>query len=425
MSGTAYNWHKWLGNPLPFYDDPATQQATQAGPGGGLGAPKQDTGWSSRPNPFPLADVPTAASAGDQWSAPSTRVPYTAPSAMGAPGGAGRFGYDYSGAAPGYNAWALFDDGTQDGGWYDAAADTRQWDSGRGDGTTETSRRRVWRWTLDDLKAQGLDPGKASIDVVNRAFLANVARLHRDFDRMGADWRQSGFKNFDRVLPAGTGGAGGNPMDPSNGTGLPIPGGSPTTTPVPMGPLNSIGGEKLANEPELAWRYLVQQMGGDPDYEGPFSGYMKQNFAPALAAMIQARLAQTGRVPGATGAAGQAGMDQIGNFMGEFGGMLGGNDLFTKLGGIGAQGLAAGGGLLNTASSRDAGNFVRQMLGLTGMGNGALGQSAQQYLTNKMMNDYTMSSINSRTGESPLGKFGSYLGNSGFLDKLRQFGLLQ
>jgi hypothetical protein len=130
-------------------------------------------------------------------------------------------------------------------------------------------------------------------------------------------------------------------------------------------------------------------------------------------------------VPGATGAAGQAGMDQIGNYIGEFGGMLGGNDLFTKLGGIGSQGLAAGGGLLNQASSQDAGNFMRQMLGLTGMGNGALAQSAQQYLTNKMINDYTMSSIGTRTGESPLGKFGTYLGNTGFLDKLRQFGLLR
>jgi hypothetical protein len=65
------------------------------------------------------------------------------------------------------------------------------------------------------------------------------------------------------------------------------------------------------------------------------------------------------------------------------------------------------------------------MTGLTGAGNGALGQSAQQYLTNKMLNDYAMSAIGSKTGESPLGKFGTYFQGSGFLDKLRQFGLLR
>jgi hypothetical protein len=189
--GTTFDWRKLLDNPLPVYQDTGKGNGDAAG---AVDAYQQLSPWQQ-------ALATTKQDTG--WSGPSTQVPYSAPSTTGGATGAGQFGYDYSGAAPGYNAWALYNGGTQDGGWYNAAADTQQWDSGRGNGSQSNTRDTIWRWTLDDLKAQGLDPGKAPVDVVNRAFLKNVARMHRDFDANKLNWQQSGFANFDRVLPGG------------------------------------------------------------------------------------------------------------------------------------------------------------------------------------------------------------------------------
>jgi hypothetical protein len=454
MSGTAYNWGRWLGHPLPFYDDPAhavpwglaPDQANAAGARsaqvGGIAPTMQDTGgnWIGRVNPgrssvdYTPESLP-GGTFGGQWSEPSTQVPYAAPSTIGGAGG-------------GATSWNLpewaYGGNQKGGGTYNQQ--TGQWDNGaplaagadvfgaklpvgynsaQDRGGLEYNGKNVetfWSRMLRFAKDSGLPP--------DQAMRAALDRIRRD---NGGTLAGTGFQEGGGATGApaatttGGGNTGGKTVDPSNGTGLPIPGGTPSPIPTPgvpgaAGPLNSIGGQKLANSPELAWRYLVQQMGGDADYEGPFSNYMQSNFAPALAAMINARMTGAGRAPGAQGL---AGMDQVGNYIGEFQKMLGGNDLFTKLGAIGSQGLAAGGGLLNQASSQDAGNFVRQMLALTGMGNAPLAQSAQQYLTNKMMNDYTMSSISSPTGESPLGKFGTYLQHSNFMDRLKQLGLLR
>jgi hypothetical protein len=239
MSGTTFDWRKLLDSaPLPFYQDTqagtgATQQTLGGYPtaqdtGGTLG------GWTRGDFTPRMEDGPGSAFTAD-WSGASGQVPYSAPSTTGGATGAGQFGYDYSGAAPGYNAWALYNGGTQDGGWYNAAADTQQWDAGRGNGTAENSRDRVWRWTLDDLKAQGLDPGKAPIDVVNRAFLNNVARVHRDFDANGYNWQQSGFANFDRVLPAGAAGTSGGTGSAGGGTAGGSTGGTGVSAPLPYG----------------------------------------------------------------------------------------------------------------------------------------------------------------------------------------------
>jgi hypothetical protein len=261
MSGTIYDWRKLLDSaPLPFYQDTqAGGGATQQTLGGYPTA--QDTGWTKMANPFPMTYDPMTppgtsggGTIGGEWSGPSTDVPTTAPSTTGA----GQFGYDYSGAAPGYNAWALYNGGTQDGGWYNAAADTQHWENGRG---VENSRDRVWRWTLDDLKAQGLDPGQASVDVVNRAFLNNVARLHRDFDANGYNWQQSGFANFDRALPgggtspsagaiAGAAQAIGDATKGAGGTGVATPGNDPNQDiPTPGGPTGNPPGYGKTTDP--------------------------------------------------------------------------------------------------------------------------------------------------------------------------------
>jgi hypothetical protein len=207
--GTTFDWRKLLDNPLPVYQDTGKGNGDAAGAVDAyqqlspwqqaLATTKQDTGWTKLADPFPMAyDPMTRPGLGTtHYPVPGTYDP-------GGPAeSSGTFGYDYSGAAPGYNAWALYNGGTQDGGWYNAAADTQQWDSGRGNGSQSNTRDTIWRWTLDDLKAQGLDPGKAPVDVVNRAFLKNVARMHRDFDANKLNWQQSGFANFDRVLPGG------------------------------------------------------------------------------------------------------------------------------------------------------------------------------------------------------------------------------
>jgi hypothetical protein len=336
MSGTFYDWRKLLDSaPLPFYQDTqAGGGATQQTLGGYTTAQdtagtRGSTGWTKLADPFPMTydpmTPPGGTPGGTGWSEPSTQVPYTAPSTTGGATGAGPFGYDYSGAAPGYNAWALYNGGTQDGGWYNAAADTQQWDAGRGNGTTENSRDRVWRWTLGDLKAQGLDPGQASVEAVNRAFLNNVARLHRDFDANGYNWQQSGFANFDRVLPAGssggtgsagggtaggsTGGTGVNPPTPPMGQGLTAgalagPNG-PNGTPAPGSLAGGAGGIDQLYQNDRAYRtaQLLKALGlGDINSRLSYGGSVVAKQAPGLfEAWREAQGIGGGGVPNGTG----------------------------------------------------------------------------------------------------------------------------
>jgi hypothetical protein len=198
-----------------------------------MGPVKADTGWSlggTTPNTAPMSYQPMAAQTATPAATPQVTAAQVTPAATQATGtsqpraaatpaatGAGsQYGYQYSAPSAGWNPWTLYNQGTNDGGAYQFGNDTLQWDAGRGNGQLENSRDRVWRWTLDALKGQGLDPGSAPLQTVQAAFLDNVARLHRDIDSMKLDWNKSGFAGYAGQATGANGqpAAGGQPGQP-------------------------------------------------------------------------------------------------------------------------------------------------------------------------------------------------------------------
>lgn len=142
------------------------------------------------------------------------------------------FGYTYQAPGADFNPWWLYNDGRQDNyNLYDYAADTIRWDAGRGDGTTENTRDRVWRWTLDELRALGYDPGQAPLQAVQAVFLNNVARARRDFEANNYDWNQSGFARYQ----ANTAAPGTSPAQPGTATAPQQPQTTPPQTTPPAG----------------------------------------------------------------------------------------------------------------------------------------------------------------------------------------------
>jgi hypothetical protein len=206
-------------------------------------------------------------------------------------------------------------------------------------------------------------------------------------------------------LPAGT------PIGPARPVGqqpkLPVAGAG-------GGPLSAAGYEVLTNDPTQAWKYLLRQAGIDPNRVTKFSNYAKELLSPALSSYLNARRTING-TPGAT--------DQIPGYLGDFAALLGGNNLFGGLAGVGKQGLAAGQGLMDTAQPQDAKNFFLQMLGLEGLGAAPLQASAQDYLTKSLTDEFDVTGLSDPYLQGA-DKFGSYAQGSGYYAKLKQLGLV-
>lgn len=284
------------------YDPAITQWAQQTGSTAFAGP---SFGWQ----PSYVSGDPAFASAWDKWFQtggqgtdfvpPATKtIAPQGPSTSAPTPGANTFGYDYSRAAPGYNAWALYNGGTNDGGWYNATADTQRWDSGRGDGSKSNTRDTIWRWTLDDLRgtpeyqAAGGDASKVPVDVVNKLFLNNVARMHRDFDTNKLNWQQSGFANFDRVLapaaaaPGQPGTPGGTPQAPPPTT-YTNPQTGQTTTAGGGDANQTLRNIALLNNPDQALATALRRLGLDPTRQGLYTSSIANTLSPALQAQMQ------------------------------------------------------------------------------------------------------------------------------------------
>lgn len=222
------------------------------------------------------------------------------------------FGYDYStkGMTSGFNPWYIYDNPRNTDGYYDVNADKPLWEN---NGRAEDSRARVWRWTLDDLRAQGVqNPGDpANLDKVRAAYLNNVARLRRDIEApenraRGITWANSGMAGYDKLLSASPGQPGAPetvapkpqaPLVVKPPAGLPsssnpAPAPAPTPGPIPDGQgggdNNAFQRDYLAEDPAMAYEYMIRQLGMNPDISTRFSKFMEQRFSPLLQASLAA-----------------------------------------------------------------------------------------------------------------------------------------
>jgi hypothetical protein len=188
--------------------------------------------------------------------------------------------YTYLSPFSGFNAWANYNTPEENKGFnytmdpfYNVAGDQQRWDLAQTGANSETNRARVWRWTLDNLRAQGLDPGKAPQATVNQYYLNNIGRLRQDYQANGFDWNRSGFSGYDKFLqtdpskmpggPRPTDPAG-NPIDPSTignkgpNTSPPVKNpGLPTPNPGVNGGYNAALADQLNSNPDYAFRYML------------------------------------------------------------------------------------------------------------------------------------------------------------------------
>lgn len=248
------------------------------------------------------------------------------------------FGYNYTANDPNWNPWATYGGGTPAPGYndsyYNRAQDNAIWQN---NGQAERSIDRVWRWTLDDMKARGLDPGSVDRGTLQSMWLNNVARLRRDIEApdnasRGLTWAGSGLAGYDKFLGAHTpstdiGGTIGKPPPPTPTPALP-----PRPNPAPPPPpnpglggapggggsagLSGAGAAGLADDPELAYQYMLRQLGIDPSIPGYFSSFLKQKFAPLLQARLAASALGEGGAPGIDNG---RYLDQFGNTVQDFG----------------------------------------------------------------------------------------------------------
>lgn len=181
---------------------PSSDTAFSALQNASFGPPKQDTGGGESAQ-GPWSDN-TPRQGGNTW-APAAPNPSPPGQTSGGPVlSGGTYGTTYADPGGGWNPVSLLDarngyDGTAVDGHYNAAADTAKWTN---NGQPELDRARVWRWTMDDLKGDFSDQER-----VKQTFLANVARLKRDYaNTPGMNWQGSAFSGYDRFAQGGQGG---------------------------------------------------------------------------------------------------------------------------------------------------------------------------------------------------------------------------
>jgi len=182
---------------------------------------------------------------------------------------------------------------------YDGNRDTYLHQNGQ---STEPSWMRVNRWTTDGVYEHGLTP--------QEAHNAALARLKRDFELNGQDWRQSGYdlsnvqsaapgQDFAKANAVGAVPAATDPkIDPATGkpkvetkvdpqTGLPQTGGG-TTTPGAPGLFTDEGSVSAAAQSPAAALLAFQKAAGGVNKSGPLGKYRENLMSQALQAYLGA-----------------------------------------------------------------------------------------------------------------------------------------
>lgn len=230
---------------------------------------------------------------------------------------------------------------------------------------------RVYRHTNDILRSMGYAGGEnAPPELRTQIFLANVERLKQDYKNLNLDWNTSDFANMDNQVRAAVGApsTGLNNGTPTNGNGQPVDPvtgqptsntGTPQTTQTPGANGGMTAAQKLAlsQDPAMAYRYMMQQMGYNPSAPGLLGNFLKQKFQP----LLEARLAASN-----VGAGDGSYMDTIDQTIRDFGGgafQKGGN-FFGNLANIGNQAAQQGAGFLNGLQDQEQAQQYLQQLGM-------------------------------------------------------------
>lgn len=165
---------------------------------------------------------------------------------------------------------------------YDGSKDTYLHQNGQ---STEPSWMRVNRWTTDGVYEHGLTP--------QEAHNAALARLKRDFELNGQDWRQSGYdlSNVQSAAP-------GQDFAKANAVGA-TPGATPTTPTVPQtgggtttpgapGLFTDEGSVSAAAQSPAAALLAFQKAAGGVNKSGPLGKYRENLMSQALQAYLGA-----------------------------------------------------------------------------------------------------------------------------------------
>ena len=162
---------------------------------------------------------------------------------------------------------------------YDGSKDTYLHQNGQ---STEPSWMRVNRWTTDGVYEHGLTP--------QEAHNAALARLKRDFELNGQDWRQSGYdlSNVQSAAP-GQDFAKANAVGaaPSTTPGT-TPGTAPGTTPGAPGLFTDEGSVSAAAQSPAAALLAFQKAAGGVNKSGPLGKYRENLMSQALQAYLGA-----------------------------------------------------------------------------------------------------------------------------------------
>lgn len=177
------------------------------------------------------------------------------------------------------------------------------------------------------------------------------------------------------------------PVDPATGKPKVDPAtGQPTTTapqPQTPGALNAAQKQALSDDPNQAFRYMMQQLGYNLDAPGMLAGYMKKRFAP----LLQARLAASSVGDNSNY------LDQIDQTINGFGGGLfdkaAGGNFYQNLRQTGEQAAQQGMGYINSLQDQEqAQQYLSQLGVLRYAGANPLIQQAQADQMDRAKNQY-------------------------------------
>lgn len=385
-------WRDW--DPQGRYDtttDPAARIAaglTSAAPGTGWGGGTPVTTFAD-PALFPASGRETVAPLAftNRGGGTLARGAGQAATAAGAPDWArftgGNTGSSYDIA--GFNPWTNL--ARYNGGQYQAGGDDRGRDPSTPGGEEDIAR--VFRWTNDLLRAQGIgqnDPRAASI------FAANVERLRSEYAAAGADWGRSKFARFGNpaapapatpppaapAAPATRGGAasgpagrpttGGSTMSgniPGMGAGLIAGTQGVGQLSVPQGGYGPTSGAAIGQDPDLAYRALLASQGKAYAPRGLFTKFRQNLFGNALVSYINLLTSGGGQT-----------LDNINGLLADFGGAMNSGNFYGRMGDA-ARG-ALGGIDLGALDPAKVDQLLKQAMGLETMGLSPFAQNAAQ-----------------------------------------------
>lgn len=292
---------------------------------------------------------------------------------------------------------------------YDGTKDTARWSYAQNG--NESSWEHLDRMTQDLMKNFHMDKQSAADEAMRQ--------LYAVFTAQGGDWSKTGFGPVPGIGPQQGQPAAGQQPAPGTGSGGPAaqqpaattPGTTPTQG-LPEGYQGNNAGATgdltaaqrlaLSSDPNQAYRYMMQQIGFNPDAPGLLGKFLQQKFQP----LLEARVAASGVSDNSNY------MDNIGNIINGFGGGLfqkGGN-FFGDLASAGRNAAQQGSGYLNNLQDQtQAEQFLQQLGQLQYAGTNPLIQQAMADQMRNSFNQYGDLSFNQEGAGKNIDPFQQWL----------------